>query len=446
MQVEEAKRTLPVISQVDICVIGGSCTGVFAAVRAARLGARVALVEKLNCFGGTATAGLVNVWHSLLDMSGKNQIIGGLTQETITRLDQAGGCQRTASRKAAYQLDTELLKIELDRLVLENDLEAFLHTNYSAPYVVDGQLRGVIIENKDGRQVILARFFIDASGDGDLAYHLGLASYEHSNKQPPTPAFKLYGDLTGVNVAGLLQEHGQKFGLPDDWGWGGPIPAMPQLSFRADTHVFAVDCASAADLTRAEIEGRRQMQAVVDLLNSHAGKPAGSFRIAAMSSLLGIRESRHFSSDFRLNKDDLLYGVSYPDTIACGTYPVDIHHADNAGITFRYLDGSEMVRHDRTTPAEKRMWRTDGGFAEYYQIPLRSLVQRELPNLITAGRMIDADPDAFGAVRVMVNLNQVGEAAGVAAYLAVQENQPVWQLDAAKVRQLLKQGGSLLPD
>ncbi len=317
---------------------------------------------------------------------------------------------------------------------------------YCAPYFEDGQLRGIMIENKDGRQVILANFFIDASGDGDLACHLDLEHYEHPNKQPPTPAFKLYGDLSGVHLAQILQEHGHEFGLPDDWGWGGPIPAMPLLSFRADTHVFGVDCASAADLTRAEMEGRRQMQAVAELLNKYAGREGEDYRVAAMSSLLGIRETRHFNSEFRLNKDDLLYGVSYPDTIACGTYPVDIHHADNAGITFRYLDGSELVRHDRTTPAEKRMWRTDGGFAEYYQIPLRSLVQKKVENLILAGRMIDADQDAFGAVRVMVNLNQVGEAAGVAASLAVQENQPVWQLDPARVRQLLNQGGSLLPD
>ena len=89
----EPEREIKVASQVDICVIGGSCTGVFGAVRAAKLGASVAIVEKQNCFGGTATSGMVNIWHSLRNVSGKEQIIAGLTNETIERLESKGGCQ-----------------------------------------------------------------------------------------------------------------------------------------------------------------------------------------------------------------------------------------------------------------------------------------------------------------------------------------------------------------
>ena len=443
--VKEPERQIKVVSDVDLCVVGGSCTGVFAAVRAARLGVRVAIVEKQSCFGGTATAGLVNVWHSLHNMGGNRQIIGGLTSETIDRLDQDGGILRNKSVNTAYQLDTELLKIELDRLIVENKIQPFLHTMYCAPFQKGNELRGVVIENKDGRQVILARFFIDASGDGDLAYDLNLDHYHHDNRQPPTPGFKLYGDVSHVHVSSLLQEYGKVFGLPEDWGWGGPIPAMPELSFRADTHVFGIDCAQADDLTHAEIEGRRQMLAVVKLLNQHAGQPGSPYRIAAMCSSMGIRETRHFTSDYCLNKNDLLYGVSFPDAIACGTYRVDIHHAEDAGITFRYLDGREEVFKDRTSPPVRQMWRTDNRCTDYYQIPFKTLVQRKVSNLIMAGRMIHADADAFGAVRVMVNLNQIGEAAGVAAAIAVDTDKAVWDLDTLQIRRILQQGGSLLP-
>jgi hypothetical protein len=435
-----------VVSEVDVCVIGGSCTGVFAAVRAARLGTRVALVEKQNCFGGTATAGLVNVWHSLYNVNGNRQIIGGLTSEIIERLDLSGGCIKKNCVNTAYQLDTELLKIELDRLILENTIQPYLHTLYSAPYLKNNQLCGIIIENKDGRQVILAKFFIDASGDGDLAYDLKLDHYVFENQQPPTPAFKLYGDVSQVNIARLLQEHGKAFGLPEDWGWGGPIPAMPKLSFRADTHVFGVDCSKADDLTHAEIEGRRQMLAIIQLLNQYTTQEGESYRIAAMCSSIGIRETRHFASDYRLNRNDLLYGVRFPDAIACGTYRVDIHHADNAGITFRYLDGREEIYKDRTSPPVCQMWRTDNCCADFYQIPFRTLVQRKISNLIMAGRMVDADPDAFGAVRVMVNLNQIGEAAGTAAYVAVSSAQAVWDIDPLRIRHLLQQGGSIIAE
>ncbi len=442
--IKEPARNIKVISEVDICVIGGSCTGVFAAVRAARLGAKVAIIEKQNCFGGTATAGMVNVWHSLYNVSGNQQIIGGLTYEMIERLERIGGCETHSNVNSAYRLDTELLKIELDQLVLENAIQPYLHTMYSAPYIEDNELSGIIIENKDGRQVILAKFFIDASGDGDLAYDLNLDNYRHEIMQPPTPAYKLIGDISNIKIAKLLQEHGKEFGLPDDWGWGGQIPSIPNLYFRADTHVFNVDCSKAGDLTYAEMEGRKQIKAVMQVLEKYTPLTNREVRVAAMGSTIGIRETLHFESDYQLNQNDLLYGVGFEDTIAYGTYRVDIHHANGAGITFKYLDGHEDVINERTSPPIRRMWRTDNQFAEYYQVPFKSLVQRKFSNLIMAGRMINSDPDAFGAVRVMVNLNQIGEAAGTAAYLAINSEKDIWDIDTEKLRNTMKQGGSIM--
>ena len=315
---------------------------------------------------------------------------------------------------------------------------------YCAPYVKDGKLLGVIIENKNGRQAILARFFVDASGDGDLAYDLGLDHYSYDSMQPPTPTFKLIGGLSDVNVSKLLQEHGSEFGLPEDWGWGGPIPHIPNLSFRADTHVFGVDCSDAEDLTYAEIEGRKQINAVIRVLRKYAPQKGKDLHIAATCSHIGIRETRHFAGGYKLNQQDLLYGVRYEDAIANGTYRVDIHHADDAGITFRSLDGKEQIFTDRTAPPIQRMWRTDNKHAEYYQVPFRTLVQRKFANLIIAGRMLDADRDAFGAVRVMVNLNQIGEAAGVAAYLSISAEKETWNIDTRYLRDILKKGGSVI--
>ncbi len=440
--ITEPAQDIKVAHEVDICVIGGSCTGVFAAVRAARLGASVAIIEKQNCFGGTATSGMVNVWHSLHDVDGNKQIIAGLTYETIERLERIGGCSRHNNENAAYRLDTELLKLELDLFISENSIKPYLHTMYCAPYVQDEQILGVIIENKDGRQAVMAKFFIDASGDGDLAYDLNLENYNHDLLQPPTPCFKLIGDISQIDISMLLQDHGREFGLPDDWGWAGPIPSIPNLSFRADTHVFGFDCSKADDLTSAEIEGRKQMAAIMSILKKYAPSYGKDIHIAAICSHIGIRETRHFESDYRLNQHDLLNGIPFEDAIAYGTYRVDIHHNQGAGITFRTLDGHEDIHNDRTSPPIKRMWRTGDGYAQYYQVPFKALIQRKFTNLITAGRMINADSDAFGAIRVMVNLNQIGEAAGVAAYLAISSSKEIWDIDTVQLRNTLKNGGS----
>jgi 2-polyprenyl-6-methoxyphenol hydroxylase-like FAD-dependent oxidoreductase len=265
--ITEPPKQLKVVLETDICVIGGSCTGLFAAVRASRLGARVAIVEKQNCFGGVAANAFVNIWHSLHDMDGRRQIIAGLTWETIQRLEKRRAVMHDNNSDSIYRMDTEELKIELDQMAVESKLSVFFHTLYTAPYWEDGELKGIIIENKDGRQVIRARFFIDASGDGDVARDIGLACYRHESVQPPSPGWKLLGDISPINISDVLQTNGSRFGLPEDWGWGCSIPGCPDLSFRADTHVFNVDCSKAAGLTSAEMEGRRQVRAVLDTLN-----------------------------------------------------------------------------------------------------------------------------------------------------------------------------------
>ncbi len=440
----EETNELPVIHETDICVLGGSCTGVFAAIRAARLNAKVALVEKQNSFGGTATSSLVNVWHSPMDTEFKQQIIAGLTLETMERLGKRKAVDfENKNWSRGFTFNSEELKIELDEMVVEEEIKPFLHTFFCAPILKDGELVAVAVENKSGRGAIKAKVFIDATGDGDLCTRLGLPTYTTDFLQPPTTCARFEGwkSLEGTNLSKLLLEHGKEHNLPEGFAWGAYVPDS-EVYMLAGTRVYGADCANADDLTRAEIEGRRQVRAIMDIIRKHA--PDSTIVLQALPSQIGIRETRHIQCHYQLTGDDVLHGKRFDDAIANGSYRVDIHHQEKPGITFRYLDGTE--RYVRPGyPTEKGRWRneTDDN-PTFYQIPFRSLVPGKYGNLILAGRMLDADKVAFSAVRVMVNMNQTGEAAGVAAYLALDTGKDIDELDAKKVQKLLVKGGSVI--
>ncbi len=408
----EQPRDIPVIQECDVCVLGGSCTGVFAAVRAAQLGARVALVEKQNALGGVAGMGLVNVWHKLTSRQTKETIIGGLTREMIDRLKKVGG----VSGAGNFRINTQELKIELDRLVLENKVTPYLHTFYAAP-LLDGKLvKAVFIENKDGRQAIVARVFIDATGDGDLAKDLGLPFEVREGLQPPTTCAHVLGLPKGA--MGLAMEHREEFELQQDAGWGADVPGSGGVHMAAYLHVFDTDAADATQLTRGEMEGRRKVRAYMDIVRKYGGKNNKPCLVAL--GALGIRETRSFKANYTLTRDDVISCKRFPDAIANGTYPIDVHDPKNGKFHFTSLKG------------------------DFYQIPLSCLVNDEAPNVVLAGRSVSADRAAFGGIRVMVNLNQTGEAAGVTAATAAETGAPVAGVPADVVRKRLADLGAIV--
>lgn len=433
--------SLPVIAETDICVLGGSCTGVFAAIRAARLGAKVAIVEKTNAFGGVATNALVFFWHSLKNTEFDKQIIAGLTEETMQRLQKRDAVAlRQRSASVAFRFNSQELKIELDEMVMEHDIHPFLHTLFSEPVLDnDGRLTGVIVDNKNGRGVIKAKAFIDATGDGDLCHRLGLESYKADGLLPPTTCAHYEG--WNGDIVNLMRDHGKEFNLPEGFVWGDAISGC-DTTMIAGTRVYDVNCADADDLTRAEIEGRRQIRAVMDLTRKYM--PEQNLVLTALPAYIGIRQSRQITCQYQLTGDDVLYGRKFDDAIAYGSYRVDIHHHDKPGITFRYLDGREVYSRPGY-PDEERRWRPETAtHPTYYQIPLRSLIPGVYDNLILAGRMFDADKVAFSGARVMVNMNQLGEAAGTAAYLALEQGKAMQHLAADAVRKYMEKQGSIM--
>ncbi len=449
--ISEPARKVPVVHECDICVVGGSCTGVFAAVRAARLGAKVAVVENNGFFGGAATAGLVPLWHSLRDMGMKRRIIGGMTQEVIARLGKRGAVKNFEPKggQEYYVLNTEELKIELDEFVRESGVRPFLHAKFVAPAMEDGHLKAVVIEDKTGRRAIAAKYFIDATGDGDLVARMGFPFTRLEGIQPPTAVtiFENFTDIfeknPGVNVLNEIFNKKYPNALKNGFQWGTTIPGRESAYMLAGTRVHNADCSDADQLTSAEMESRRQARAICDILRRHV-KGGKNITLSNLPSYIGIRETRHPECLHSLTGDELLNGKSFDDAVAYGTYPSDVHHSHKPGITFRWLDGRECYC-EPGKPSIPSRWRDESkGVTPFYQIPYRCLVPRNSRNVLVAGRLIGADREAYGAIRVMVNCNQTGEAAGVASWLALKSNASVDQVDARLLRKTMTDGGSVM--
>lgn len=449
--IHEPARAIPVVHECDVCVVGGSCTGVFAAVRAAQAGATVALIEGQGMFGGVATAGLVSIWHSLYDTSGARQIIGGLTAEVIERLRCRGAAvlYRNDPSKHAV-LNTAELAIELDELVrAQAGIRPFLHTRFVLSRFDGDRVSAAVIEDKTGRRAIAARYFIDASGDGDLLVRAGYRARCLADLQPPTACALIYGldevarQNPGFNLGAAVYDPRHANALQRGFLWSAGVTGVPGATMVAGTRVHHADCSDADQLTRAEMEGRRQVGAMRDILRQHyAG--GDSVHLIALPACIGIRETRHAECLHSLTETEVLEGTRFPDAIANGSYRVDVHHSDRPGLTFRYLDGTETY-HVPGEAAVSGRWREHRlEDPTFYQIPYRALIPRGARNLLVAGRLLDADRGAYGAVRVMVTCNQTGEAAGTAAALALAEGCDVGALSPDRLRGALAACGAVM--
>lgn len=422
----------------DVCVVGGSCTGVFAAVRAAEAGLSVALVEKNMYFGGTATAGFVPIWHSLHSLDGKERVAGGLTQLCIDRMvaRKAAVCNEqgsAASEHAFCTFNASALVLELDRLVRDQPrIRPFLGAHFAAAETDGpGRVSRIWIEDKSGRRAIDAKFFIDCSGDADLVARAGFETW--TLPKGDLQAHTLCALLSGVDAIrkvhpkfsfGEMMHPRRGAKLDHVFQWEAPVIGCPSLTFLAATRVGGCDPSDADDLTRGTFEARAQLQRIVDAANREFPVDGPGLAIAAIAPEMGLRESRHVKCLYHVTGEDVLEGREFPDVVAKGTYRVDIH--EGKGIVFRYLDGREFEM--TQNPADGSISQRHGRWRpvratnpKCYQVPYRALVPKGSVNVLCAGRMLDCARDAYGALRVMVNCNQMGEAAGRAAAKALRE-------------------------
>jgi hypothetical protein len=381
--ITEPERQVPVAAEVDVLVVGGGPGGIMAALAAARTGAQTLLVEQYGFLGGMATAGLMTSFNGFRNERPPNhvQTVRGLAQELVDRLKEAGGaCGCTAhgnfgdlqpgAAPYAVSFDPEVLKQMALAMLTEAGVELLFHTTFSAAVVDGRRVAACMVENKSGRQALVAKAYVDATGDGDLAARAG-ARFEKASKtgERMMPLSLMYR-VTGIPKPGPDERRLWANGVTTFWGPGAG----------------EVDGSDAADLSAAEVRVRLQVCEHVERLR----KQYPDARLVGTAAVVGVRETRRIVGLYTITEDDVLTGRLQPDSIAVSSNPVPGYYGER-----RFLDHL--------------------GF----EIPYRSLVPADLDNVLLAGRCISACQPAFQSARSMAPNMAISQAAGTAAAMCV---------------------------
>jgi len=423
--VREPAREVPVLAECDVAVFGGGTTGVCAAAAAAREGKRVVLVERYGFLGGMATAANVIVWHSLYGTDHGTKVIGGLPEEIIERLRRLGAV-RSHEPEGGYDICPETTKFVLDDMAIGGGAKLLLHTRLVGAVRDGSRITAAIVEGKSGRAAILANTYIDCTGDADLLRFAGCPTRlgdPDGKCQAPTLCWRMAGRKPGAadnpDIVKALRAEPMDYNRQpySCFLWGRQSVWTESELMLAGTRVLNVNAADTLDLTRAEVEARYQLRWILRRLRNLPGWEEAY--LTDIGTQLGVRQTHRAITLHEVTREELLEGRTFTDVIAQGTYPVDIHSPDGAGINFWHLDGTTR-RISADGKVEAGRW--DGQPADAppretlcYQVPYRSLVPADVDNVLVAGRCIGADHHAAGALRVMINCMQFGQAAGSAA-------------------------------
>lgn len=435
----------------DVVVIGGGPAGAVASMAAARNGASVLLVEQNGYLGGMLT--IAGTGPQMTFHAGSTQVVRGIPEEIVGRLKEKNLSPGHMEDFVGYAssitpFDVEGMKLVLETMAREAGVKLLYHTVYTGCTTENGRIQSVRLYSKNGFFDVYANTFIDCSADADLATHAGISSvYGRESDhlaQPMTMNIRVSG-VDRERMIRYVQEnrddmlHTIPFERLTELPRAGIQGAYSKIRLAKETGDFHVDrdmvlCfetntpgelilnmsritkRSALDpfeLTEAEIEGRKQAFEIVAFMRKYI-PGFENCRIISTGPHIGVRESRKINGKYKLTAQDLLNNTMFPDAIAMGGYPIDIHSPDG-----------ESMKHMTLKPGS------------WYSIPYSCLITEEIENLIVAGRCISATHEACAAIRVTPIVMAMGQAAGTAAAQSVHTGQAANDLDVSLLRQTL---------
>ncbi len=456
--ITESPRQVPVIADVDVCVIGGGPGGLPAAIAAARQGASVMLVEMQGFLGGMATAGFIGPIIGHVGSRSTNPIIGGIPREICERMAAIGEAWDWERSREYWGVpfNAEGFKIIADRLVQEAGVRVMYHTFFADSVVADGRMTHALVESKSGRQAIAARVFVDATGDADVAVRAGA---ECTHGRPADGKVMAMGSMFRIGGVSTLTEEVKQaiqakmraavaageLNLYNS-SLGHPGATIHEDELTANITRFGGDPSDVADLTQGELFTRELTWQVVDLWRSVPG--AEGLRLIATPTHVGLRESRQVVGVERISGPDVVAARKADTGIArCGNW-IDIHcprglvgkgEVHLCTVRCKNRDCYMLTEYADQLPDE--LYPPDG---DWFDIPYGSLVPRELDGLVVSGRCISADYQAMAAARVMGPCLAIGEAAGTAAGMAAGANVSPRNVDVAALRSTLTKAGALV--
>lgn len=417
----------------DVIIIGGGFAGCAAALAASRNGCKVLLIEQSGALGGAANTCLINPF-----MPNRTKIHKENGETEILELSRgifAEICERLKSMDAitGNRFHEEYLKLILDDMLEEAGVDVLFHSTLCDVSVENEKLTDVTVITKSGKISFSAKQYIDCTGDADLAvmsgcpYHLGRES--DNLCQPMTLCFRIANVDEDEFFTPECNE--QRQAIYKRWQAEGKTsnPRENILLFRTTvkgvvhfntTRVVRKNPVDPFDVSWAEREARRQMYDIYRMLKEELP----SFRdaqIISSAAWIGARESRMIDGEHLLNEEELKNCTVFPDAIAAGNYDIDIHNPEGSGTSHYYFP--------------------DG---EYYTIPYRSLVPKNIDNLLVAGRCISSTHEAQASYRIMPIVCCLGEAAGVGASVAVKNGCTPRDADIKEIQKILLDNGAFL--
>lgn len=444
----EKARDIEVIGDYDLIVVGGGPSGICAAVGAAKNGSSVMLIESLGSFGGMWTNGLV------ITLGGFNswlrpypRCVDGAAGEWLRLASEKDGAED--NRSWVLSSDPEKMKLAADQLIVKYHINCLLHTLMTDMIMEGNSVRGIIVENIEGRKAIMSKVTVDCTGNGDVMARAGAEFDLAAEVQPMTLPFFLaqvetsgrfeeeltvpFGPEPGYLGKDLLSRYTSRrmdveiesenlksaydngklpcFGGP--W-FGGLRRNYPWVN---TTRIYG-SALNAKELTECEIRGRKEASQIASYYKENFKGFENSW-IMSTGSILGIRESRRLKGVYTLTREDIVSNRKFNDSIALGVWPLDVHppKGDNG-------------MHDMYVPLP-------------YNIPYRCLVPLKVDNLLIAGRCISATREALGSTRVGATCGAIGQAAGISASLAVSNKCSPREINVEKLHSELNNEGCI---